>query len=84
MQNKCDDQCVKKGVDLSGGIGFWEIIGYDEANGKDITNFHVNTITDKALRDKGIIKNNILKVSPFFNKEFNQDQNRKNIAVWTS
>ncbi|MHA1277099.1 MAG: hypothetical protein ACTSQ8_07930 [Candidatus Helarchaeota archaeon] len=70
-----------KNVNLNEGIGYWEIVGFDKKNGKDITQFHVYKDVDKKLRDEGVIVRDLLKVSPYFNHSFNPEKNRKNIAV---
>lgn len=48
------------GVDLTEGVGYFEIEGFDEKQGKDITIFHVKKKFEKYIDPKRI------KVSPYF------------------
>lgn len=54
---------------LNNDLGYLEIKGFNKREGKDVTLFHINKKKDTELREKGIIIDNTIKVSPYFHRK---------------
>ena len=67
-------------VVFDGNIGFFDTQGFN--NQQDDTLFHIRKDADAELRKLGIIQDNKLKVSPYFNRRLNAKTGRKELHVW--
>lgn len=62
-------------------IGYVEIMGYDDKNGKDISRFFIRKNLEPLLRNRGIIKDSSIRVSPRFVRRYVPSLGRKQLFL---